>query len=128
MNSRRSFLKGLGALIAAPAVVKVASLMPVRGVVIEAPTLILPGSHVIRTGLPLATWRKLYEGVHFPTKGSFNSINREVAEQMVVDWQACSGTPLRIEVGHRLNGLAAHFGFGAALHRLARCNSRRSAP
>lgn len=34
---RRTFLTGLGALIAAPAIVRVASLMPVRGIVM--PTL-----------------------------------------------------------------------------------------
>lgn len=34
--SRRSFITGLSALIAAPAIVRVSSLMPVRGIVMPA--------------------------------------------------------------------------------------------
>jgi hypothetical protein len=37
MIQRRTFLKGLGSLLAAPAVVKAASLMPVRGIVQAVP-------------------------------------------------------------------------------------------
>jgi hypothetical protein len=33
MTSRRAFLSGLGSIIAAPAIVKASSLMPVRGIV-----------------------------------------------------------------------------------------------
>ena len=33
ISSRRSFITGLAALVAAPAIVRVASLMPVRGIV-----------------------------------------------------------------------------------------------
>lgn len=40
--SRRSFFAGLGALIAAPAIVKASSLMPVTGGVITRPVLVLP--------------------------------------------------------------------------------------
>lgn len=35
MTSRRGFLIGLGALVAAPAVVRAASLMPVRGIIMD---------------------------------------------------------------------------------------------
>jgi hypothetical protein len=50
---RRSFLAGLGSLIAAPAVVRAASLMPVR-----APKLLLgpPNTLVVPRGSMLETW------------------------------------------------------------------------
>ena len=35
ISSRRSFITGLASLIAAPAIVRVASLMPVRGIVLD---------------------------------------------------------------------------------------------
>lgn len=35
--SRRGLLTGLGAIIAAPAIVRAASLMPVRGIVMDVP-------------------------------------------------------------------------------------------
>lgn len=53
MISRRFFLHGL---IAAPAVVAVESLMPLRG-------LVMPQRVLIRTQLPPASWRLLYQGV-----------------------------------------------------------------
>lgn len=51
--ARRSFLTGLGALIAAPTVVRAASLMPVRGIV-------MPVYVTVRTGIPSPTWRVMY--------------------------------------------------------------------
>lgn len=37
MIPRRSFLLGLGSLIAAPAIVRASSLMPVRGIIMDVP-------------------------------------------------------------------------------------------
>lgn len=36
ISSRRSFLTGLASLIAAPAIVRVTSLMPVRGIIMDS--------------------------------------------------------------------------------------------
>lgn len=53
--NRRGFITGLISLVAAPAIVKCGSLMPVR--VIE------PYRFIIHTRLPIATWRLLYHSV-----------------------------------------------------------------
>ena len=42
LPSRRSFLGGIGSLIAAPAILKASSLMPIRGIVMETEPLVLP--------------------------------------------------------------------------------------
>ncbi len=81
---RRSFLVGLGAsLFAAPAIVRAASIMPVKAMpalaVLDAmqdmpfvpPMTVWDGriyqdgawSDIVRTSLPAATWRKLNMGV-----------------------------------------------------------------
>jgi hypothetical protein len=49
--ARRGFLVGLGALIAAPAVVRASSLMQIR-----APQLILPGTGTLVNWLPIQPW------------------------------------------------------------------------
>jgi hypothetical protein len=55
---RRSFLIGLGSsLIAAPAVVRASSLMPIRAI---DDFRVFPGSTHPLTGLPRISWRRLY--------------------------------------------------------------------
>lgn len=56
--NRRSFITGMGALFAAPAIVRVASIMPVKAV---------RSSMILRTSLPAGTWRVLNMGMawHF---------------------------------------------------------------
>lgn len=60
---RRSFLFGVGAaLIAAPAIVRAASLMPIRGIILPID---LGGTFhrsTIESGMPEPTWRRLYYG------------------------------------------------------------------
>lgn len=56
---RRKFLTGLGALIAAPAVVRAASLMPVRGIVMPVGSIKSPVEH----------WRYYTAGVDFAAGG-----------------------------------------------------------
>ena len=63
ISSRRGFLFGLGAsAVAAPAIVRAASLMPVRA-------LRLPDhKFVFRTSIPAGTWRQFNQGVYnFPS-------------------------------------------------------------
>lgn len=59
--SRRGFLGGLIGIIAAPAIVRAASLMPVR-----APKLIDAGHEfVFRTSIPAGAWRQYNVGVPY---------------------------------------------------------------
>lgn len=57
MLARRGFLMGLGSLVAAPAIVRAASLMPVKAIVV-------PAKHefIFRTSLPQGTWRMINDG------------------------------------------------------------------
>ncbi len=57
MLARRGFLMWLGSLVAAPAIVRAASLMPVKAIVV-------PAKHefIFRTSLPQATWRMIHDG------------------------------------------------------------------
>lgn len=47
ISTRRGFISGLGALIAAPAIVRVASIMPVSA----------RGLALVRTSIPIGAWR-----------------------------------------------------------------------
>ena len=57
---RRKFLTGLASLIAAPAIVRVSSLMPVRGIVQPL---------IARTELPQSTWRTYNELIAITRRG-----------------------------------------------------------
>ena len=66
---RRSFLAGLGALIAAPAIVRITSIMPVRAIVLPRHPLYDSDSwqaarenFVFRTSIPADTWRHYHIG------------------------------------------------------------------
>jgi hypothetical protein len=61
---RRGFITGLISLgVAAPAIVRSVSLMPVRGIVLETEMVEYWDGLVRRTGLPQMTWRLLNQGV-----------------------------------------------------------------
>ncbi len=68
MTTRRGFITGLISFVAAPAIVRAGSLMPVRGII--QPTSMLSdliysdasppiGPMIFRTGLPVIIWRRL---------------------------------------------------------------------
>ena len=60
ISSWRSFITGLASLIAAPAIVRVSSLMPVRGIVQPL---------IARTELPQSTWRAYNELIAITRRG-----------------------------------------------------------
>ncbi len=79
-TNRRGFLTGLGALfIAAPAIVRVTSIMPVKAIrpdildddIVKLFTQInellddIPFTESIYTGIPIPTWRMLNQGVSY---------------------------------------------------------------
>lgn len=68
MLSRRGFFAGLAAsAVAAPAVVRAASLMPVRATIIRPDELIIVGPHefVFRTSIPAGSWRSYNQGIPY---------------------------------------------------------------
>lgn len=61
MTTRRDFITGLISFVAAPAIVRVTSIMPVKSM-IEAEEIIESYKYTIRTALPQMTWRLLNQG------------------------------------------------------------------
>jgi hypothetical protein len=90
--SRRGFLSGLGAVLAAPAVVRAANLMPVRGIIMPAPLrLTLTGAgHGLHAGdlitFPGAT--SLPQGLA-GTVYRITTIHRPSAIEHAIDVLAC---------------------------------------
>lgn len=65
MINRRGFLIGL---IAAPAIVRITSIMPVKSMPIDSilDDLLYQTRHIVyRTGLPITAWRELNMGVPY---------------------------------------------------------------
>lgn len=60
ITSRRSFLTGAAAFIAAPAIVKAANLMPVRGVILSYGDSIVGQWQYSPTGEVLDRWAKIW--------------------------------------------------------------------
>lgn len=78
-SSRRQFLTGLSTLIAAPAIIKVAGIMPVKAM---EPT-------IVRIGLPHATWRELHVYGRSPAMEVLADL-REVNALLRIDLDAAS--------------------------------------
>lgn len=66
---RRRFLTGLATLFAAPAIVRAASLMPVKAAEPEGYTV------VFRTSLPIGSWRKMWHEQWAELAAEFMPIN-----------------------------------------------------
>lgn len=62
--NRRGFLRQLGLVIAAPAIVRATSLMKV--VPWDEPMVVIPWSTDYRTAIPALTWRMLNQGLPYP--------------------------------------------------------------
>lgn len=59
MLHRRGLITGLVSLVAAPAIVRVGSLMPVRGLVLPSAYGQIYSNRYLRTLLPAETWREI---------------------------------------------------------------------
>lgn len=82
---RRGFIAGIGALIAAPAIVRASSLMPVR-----APKHI----YELRTLLPSGTWRMYNKGVPYGVSPATAALRDMVTLQDWARLQLCAPSPL----------------------------------
>lgn len=92
--NRRGFITGLTSLIAAPAIVKASSLMPVRGIIVPvAHDILTTHRYVFRTSIPQAAWRMFNEGVMFPraTLVTFDAPTKEEASEMFRGWERSTG-------------------------------------
>jgi len=80
---RRSFITGLVSFVAAPAIVRVGSLMPVKGMLLLDDELYGVGPMmraVVRTGLPMVSFR------------GFNEMPRRLTYQQFVEQGGFGGT------------------------------------
>lgn len=82
---RRGFLTGLTAIIAAPAIVRASSLMPIK-----AEQVIVPFRFSVRTAIPSKTWRMLWQGLPIPgptvTYGTVMMTEHERARVLSNGW------------------------------------------
>lgn len=92
MIHRRSFLLGLGAAVAAPAIVKASSLMklPVRRVIL--PEIEIERYAIIRASIPTAYWRRINEGILYSQAST--SLIKQVSKDGGVSWDDAPERPI----------------------------------
>lgn len=99
-TSRRSFITGLISLVAAPAIVRAGSLMPVKAEpMIGSDTLTVHRYAIIRTSIPAGSWRSLHDGIS-PAGHGFQTIMQTSMDGLV--WKDAPHLPVRTQIGDKV--------------------------